>query len=286
MDNKKYYWLKLKDDFFASKEIKKLRQIAGGDTYTIIYLKMQLKSLKNNGKLYYEGFEDDFMSELALDIDENPENVKITLLYLEKHNLIDKQIIGNIEEYILPIVQNSTGSESASAARVRRHRAAKLTLQSNALTLQSNGHVTKCNTEIEKEKEKEIDIEKKKRKYTKEKNVSTDFLTFFGYYPHRPGNSKSAAYRNWKARIAEGYTADNLIAAAIRYQKYCVALDRIDTEYVLKASNFLGRDKHFLENWEVKDGNKQRKSATNHAADVTNWQIESIKKSLSELDTA
>ena len=181
---KKFYWLKLKNDFFNNREIKKLRNIAGGDTYTIIYLKMQLKSLKNNGKLYYEGFEDDFISELALDIDENPENVKITLLYLEKHNLIDKQIIGNIEEYILPIVQNSTGSESASAARVRRHRAAKLTLQSNALTLQSNGHVTKCNTEIEIEKEKEIDIEKKKRKYTKEKNVSnysSDFLTFFGY---------------------------------------------------------------------------------------------------------
>ena len=36
---KKYYWLKLKDDFFNSREIKKLRRIAGGDTYTIIYLK-------------------------------------------------------------------------------------------------------------------------------------------------------------------------------------------------------------------------------------------------------
>ena len=39
---KKYYWLKLKKDFFNSKEMKKLRRIAGGDTYTVIYLKMQL----------------------------------------------------------------------------------------------------------------------------------------------------------------------------------------------------------------------------------------------------
>ena len=31
---KKYYWLKLKEDFFRQKEIKKLRKIAGGDTYT------------------------------------------------------------------------------------------------------------------------------------------------------------------------------------------------------------------------------------------------------------
>ena len=45
-DNRKYYWLKLKDDFFKSRVIKKLRKIAGGDTYTIIYLKMQLLSIK------------------------------------------------------------------------------------------------------------------------------------------------------------------------------------------------------------------------------------------------
>jgi hypothetical protein len=37
--DKRYYWLKLQDGFFDSKRIKKLRKLAGGDTYTIIYLK-------------------------------------------------------------------------------------------------------------------------------------------------------------------------------------------------------------------------------------------------------
>ena len=46
MGNKRYYWLKLKDDFFRQPKIKKLRQIAGGDTYTVIYLKLQLLSLQ------------------------------------------------------------------------------------------------------------------------------------------------------------------------------------------------------------------------------------------------
>ena len=73
---KKYYWLRLKDDWFNSKVIKKLRKIAGGDTYTIIYLKMQLLSLKNEGKLYYEGVEDSFEEELALDLDEDIDNVR------------------------------------------------------------------------------------------------------------------------------------------------------------------------------------------------------------------
>ena len=40
---------------------KKLRKIAGGDTYTIIYLKMLLIAMKNDGKLYFEGVEDDFL---------------------------------------------------------------------------------------------------------------------------------------------------------------------------------------------------------------------------------
>ena len=57
---KRYYWLKLKDDFFSSKRIKKLRNMAGGDTYTIIYLKMQLLAMKTDGVLTWTGLEENF----------------------------------------------------------------------------------------------------------------------------------------------------------------------------------------------------------------------------------
>ena len=80
---KKYYWLKLKADFFNSKEIKKLRKTAGGDTFVIIYLKMQLLSLQNDGKLYYDGIDDDFASEIALTLDEDVENVRLTIAFLQ-----------------------------------------------------------------------------------------------------------------------------------------------------------------------------------------------------------
>ena len=49
----------------------------------IIYLKMQLLSLKSGGKLFYDGVEDDFCAELALDLDEDTENVKITVSFLQ-----------------------------------------------------------------------------------------------------------------------------------------------------------------------------------------------------------
>lgn len=155
---KQYYWLKLKDDFFRQKEIKKLRKIAGGDTYTIIYLKMLLLAIKEENKLYFEGVEDEFADELALELDEDEENVAMTLAFLDKHNLIE---IVNDEEFFLPQAEEMTGSESESAARVRRHREKKKMLQSNGKVLQCNTDVTPSNknvtTEIEIEKDKEIE---------------------------------------------------------------------------------------------------------------------------------
>ena len=47
INNKKYYWLKLDRHFFGNARIKKLRKLAGGDTYTIIYLKLLLLMLKH-----------------------------------------------------------------------------------------------------------------------------------------------------------------------------------------------------------------------------------------------
>ena len=86
---KRYYWLKLPEDFFRQKPIKKLRKIAGGDTYTIIYLKMLLIAMKEDGKLYFEGVEDDFYEELSLELDEDSENVKVTVLFLIRQGLME-----------------------------------------------------------------------------------------------------------------------------------------------------------------------------------------------------
>jgi predicted phage replisome organizer len=87
---KRYYWLKLKDDFFTDKRIKKLRRIAGGDTYTIIYLKMMMKCMNNDGILEYEGIESSFADELALDLDEDADNVQITVNFLMQAGLLEE----------------------------------------------------------------------------------------------------------------------------------------------------------------------------------------------------
>ena len=161
MAKKKYYWLKLKEDFFRQKEIKKLRRIAGGDTYTIIYLKMLLLAMKNDNKIYFEGVEENFAEELALELDEDTNNVKMTLSFLQSQSLME---LVDEDEYLLPRCKEMVGVESDSAERVRKHRLKKKEEQK---ALQCNANVTEGNIEIEKE----IDIEiEKEREVEKEKS--------------------------------------------------------------------------------------------------------------------
>lgn len=163
---KRYYWLKLPKDFFEDKAIKRLRQIAGGDTYTIIYLKMLLKSMEDDGKLFYEGIEDTICDEIALDINESADDVQVTISYLEKKGLL----IVTDSEVELTRLREMVGSETDKAELMRKLRSKA---NSNNVTEISNNvtkalpTVTKCYTEKEKEKEKsreDTEIDKKKKK--------------------------------------------------------------------------------------------------------------------------
>ena len=163
----------METDYLTSPKIKKLRKIAGGDTYTIIYLKMQLLSVKNGGVLEYSGIEPSFPEELALILDEDEDNVKITVNFLESMGLL---VAGENGEFLLPEAAEKIGSESESAERVRRFRANK--------ALPCNDDVTQCNTDKEKENKKE-----KRRTDKEEKNISFD--SFWSCYPKKVGKGEA-----------------------------------------------------------------------------------------------
>ncbi len=152
--------MKLKENFFQDKTIKKLRKIAGGDTYTVIYLKLMLLGLKDGGKLFFDGVENSFHEELALEIDEDSENVKFTLMFLEKTGLLEEI---NESELFLTRMPEMIGSETDKAELMRRKRAQNRVQSGNNVTGVLPG-VTLCYTEIEKEKDKEIDTEIEKEK--------------------------------------------------------------------------------------------------------------------------
>lgn len=165
MEQRRYYWLKLKDDFFDEKYIKALRRLPSGDSLIIVYLKMQLNCLKTNGLLSYDGVADSMEEELALILDEDINVVRLTLTALENLKLIEKKADESIFMIGMPI--GMIGSESSVAERVRKHREKKK--EEERKLLQCNTYETNSNTdidinieiekEIDKELEKEINIE-------------------------------------------------------------------------------------------------------------------------------
>ena len=201
MAEKRYYWLKLQDGFFDSKRIKKLRKIAGGDTYTIIYLKMQLLAMKHDGVLEYSGLEDSFAEELSLDLNEDSDNVKVTVNYLLSCGLLET---ADNREFFVPFAVENTGSEGTSAKRVRQCREKQ--------ALQCNSEVT--HEALQRNGEKEIEIEIDKENTPKPPKGDKHFDEFWAAYPRKVGKAiAKKAFVKTKAPI------ETLLAAIDRQRQ-------------------------------------------------------------------
>lgn len=240
-ENRRYYWLKLKEDFFTDKRIKRLRKISGGDTYTIIYLKLLLLSLKDSGKLYYDGVETDFIKEIALTIDESEDNVMVTVNYLVTQRLIE--VISENDEYFLTEIPSLIGSETASTRRSRKYRKQKA-LQCNTNATLCNIMKQKCNGEIDIEVEKE----------TSPKNI------LYGEYSNI--NLTNEQYKKLQDNI--GDNADKMISKLSRYIKssgknykdhYVTILNwyEQDKEKLTQKNNKILNIKSYLINYEDSD---------------------------------
>lgn len=269
---KRYYWLKLPEDFFRSKVIKKLRRIAGGDTYTLIYMKMLLLSIKQDGKLYYDGVEESFAEELALELDEEAENVKVTLQFLASQGMMLK---GEDNDYLLPECVKMIGSECSSAERVRALRERK--------ALHCNTDVTACNVDIDNHISQEVDNSnksEKKREKAADTNVSVcqtqsvrreqvdritdawNSLSDVGVKPISRIVVESTRYRNLSARIRQ-YGVDKVIEAIERVPRSNFLLGQvkdwsINFDWFVKPNNFI----------KVLDGNYDNDNQKQRGGDI------------------
>lgn len=270
MANKKFFWLKLKEDFFRDKRIKKLRRIAGGDTYTIIYLKLQLLSLKHNGALIYEGIEPTLEEELALEIDEDDDNVKVALAFMFQNGLIEET---DPNHFIMTETIQCIGSESASAERVRKHRELKAQKQQ---ALQCNTKVTISNIEIEKEKEEEleeeIEIEPKSQTpngLTGGANADilsfeeTAFNKFWSEYPKKV--NKKGCFTSFK-RIKNLKFEFPLIMEALENFKNSKQWQKDNGQYIPNPQTFINQER-----W--KDEQQETREQQLQTIDMTGWNI-------------
>ena len=159
----RYYWLKLKEDFFEDDAIEWLEEQKNGKEYALFYLKLCLKSLKSNGTLIRRvgtmlvPYDTEKLAEITRsDFD----TVVVAMELLKRIGLIEVLDSGAI--YIASLA-DMVGSESRSAERVRLHRERKKQLTEPQKALQCNTDVTEsdaqCHREIELEKEIELEID-------------------------------------------------------------------------------------------------------------------------------
>ena len=154
-----YFWLKIDKKFFDNLFIKRLKNIPGGYTMTVIYIRLMLESLESDCILYYEGYLENLKAELALKLDVSEDDISMTMAYFTKCGLIQIDEENNAE---LTQAKALVQQETNQAAYMRKYRKEKqenernLTTLSNDITL-----LTTCKTEIEIDKEidKDIDID-------------------------------------------------------------------------------------------------------------------------------
>lgn len=154
MANKKYYWLKLKRDFFKRHDIRIIEEMPNGKDYILFYLKLLLESIDHEGNLRFSDAIPYNEQMLSVVTNTNVDIVKAAMTLFIDLNMID---VFDDQTIYMNEVEKLIGSETDSAERVRRHRLASKT---NTNALQCNTDVTTSNESVTQSKSKRKSIEK------------------------------------------------------------------------------------------------------------------------------
>lgn len=225
-ENKKYYYLKLKDNFLESETMILLRNMQDGITYSYVLMFLYLKAVKGEGKLMFNDRIPYNSNMLASLMGVSVGVVEKAVTIFQQLGLVD--VLDNGAIYMLDM-QDFIGKSSSEADRKRKYRA-RIEAEKNLL---ESGKAGQCPTdvpllsekrppeieiEIEKDIKKEINKEKvtnvKKTKkfippsledveaYASSRNSSVNPRAFWEYYDAGDWkDAKGNQVKNWKQKF-------------------------------------------------------------------------------------
>ena len=163
MASKKYYWLKLKRDFFKRHDIRIIEEMPNGKDYILFYLKLLLESIDHEGSLRFSDAIPYNEQMLAVVTNTNVDIVKSAMSLFLELNMIE---VMDDQTIYMNEVEKLIGSETDSAKRMRELRT-KLKLESSEESSQCDTDVTPMlekvtqskSKSIEKEKDLELDVD-------------------------------------------------------------------------------------------------------------------------------
>ena len=121
---KSFTWLKFRNNFITGERaLLKLKTLYSdkGKVYTYIYIEMLIATLNSDGIFRFEQVGDSIEEELAMVLNENLDDIKATVDYLEKYGLVVRT-----SDYLeLVKFKYMVGKETEDAERKRNERAAK-----------------------------------------------------------------------------------------------------------------------------------------------------------------
>lgn len=143
-----YFWLKVDKKFFDNLFIKRLKNMPGGYTMTVIYIRLMLESLEDDCILYYEGYFDSLVQELALKLDVSEDDINMTVAYFTRCGLIQIDDDGHatLSQAKAMVESETNWSKYKREQRKQAPNVARLENVQNSWTFSNL-----CPTEIEKE---------------------------------------------------------------------------------------------------------------------------------------
>ena len=225
---KVYFWLKVDKKFFDNLFIKRLKHMPGGYTMTVIYIRLMLESLEDDCILYYEGYFDNLVQELALKLDVSEDDINMTVAYFTKCGLIQIDDDGHatLSQAKAMVESETNWAKYKRDQRKNSQDLPKLENVQNKKTLSNS-----CPTEIEIELEKDKELDKEYILSGKPDFTFPDWLTPemieeitkvkperylvripLAYLNHSVGKNYKYLEKNLKhimARFNEGYTLED-----------------------------------------------------------------------------
>lgn len=209
MDSKRYYWIKLKTDFFEDDKIDFIMSQKNGSEYIVLYQLLCLKSANNHGCLGSK------IGDILLKWDEEKiqreckyfdlDTIRVALSLYRSLGLVYE---GNDELIRIANFEEMVGSETNGAKRIREWREKKNLLQCNSCVTQEIDIEIEKDIDIKKEKE---NIKEKKRfckptieeiqLYCEERNNNVDATTFYDFYESKGWKVGTTPMKDWKACV-------------------------------------------------------------------------------------
>ena len=180
MATKKYYWLKLKRDFFKRHDIRIVEEMPNGKDYVLFYLKMLLESIDHNGQLRFSETIPYNEQMLSIITNTNIDLVRSAMkvfLQLKMIEIMDDETIYMTE------VKRMTGTETAWAEKKRLYRGKDT--EDTVRTLSSS-----CPPVVRQEIERELEIEKEQETEVEKESVATAVASPSG----KPARKKYGTY--------------------------------------------------------------------------------------------